>query len=63
MIRYPHIIVFRTVQPVADAIAMMAERDCTSPADTCRRLILAGLRQHGLDPAPTRRDHADQVAG
>jgi hypothetical protein len=61
MIRYPHFIAFRAVPPMTAAIAELAERDRISPADTCRRLILAGLRQHGIDPAQTRHDQADQV--
>ena len=48
MKRYPHLVAFRVIQPIADAIAELAERDCTSPADTCRRLILAGLRANGI---------------
>ena len=61
MVRYPHLIAFRAGLPIADAIADLAERDCSSPADTCRRLILTGLRHHGIDPDPTRPDQADQV--
>ena len=62
MIRYPHLIAFRTNAPIADAIADLAVREHLSPADTCRRLIIAGLRHHGIDPDPTRPDQADQVA-
>jgi hypothetical protein len=62
MIRYPHLIAFRTNAPIADAIADLAVREHLSPADTCRRLIIAGLRQHGIEPARPTRPPVDQVA-
>jgi hypothetical protein len=60
MIRYPHLIAFRAVQPMADAIAELAERDCASPADTCRRLILAGLRANGFEFGSMAQDGSDR---
>lgn len=56
MIHYPHLLAFKTAQSVADAIAELAQRECISPAETCRRLILSGLRQHGIEPAHHRPD-------
>jgi hypothetical protein len=62
MIHYPHLLAFKTAQPVADAIADLARRDCLTIPEVCRRLILAGLRENGMDPAQTRHDRADQAA-
>jgi hypothetical protein len=55
MIHYPHLLAFKTAQPVADAIADLARRDCLTIPEVCRRLILAGLRENGMDPASLER--------
>jgi hypothetical protein len=58
MIHYPHLLAFKTAQPVADAIADLARRDCLTVPEVCRRLILAGLRENGMDPASLERSEA-----
>ena len=60
MIRYPHFIAFRAVPPMTAAIAELAERDRISPADTCRRLILAGLRHYGIEFGSIAEDGSDR---
>ncbi len=58
---YPSLLAFKTAQPVADAIADMAKRECVSPSDVCRRLILAGLRHYGIDPSSNIRRESNHV--